>query len=719
MNDVKLTLNIRQPPAKSDALSKAATKKQTATETIEDAWLRILAMKNSESVLRQLRTVKAAMDAGEVGREPDKIGKAFSKAEALTIWRGINEREHAERLRQMVEEMPVNFWLITDEARLDEFLSIVDEEDEIVFDVETTGVDVWSDYIVGHVITAIKADIHAYIPTKHRDPRPQLPHDYVSERLKPYYENANIGKLAHNAKFDIHMLAQEGITLRGLTWDTQEAMKMLNENEPTFALKPLVSKYLNDPSSTYSDLFGKKGFDEIGLDEAVAYAAKDGDVTLRLRNFQRMHLEKTPGILEYFQTVEIPLINIVIGMERMGYEIDLEYAKEYGDQLRKDVAALQVELLDGLGDINFKSPVQLKAAIEAAIGEKIENTDAKKTLKPLAKKYRIIDVLLEYRVKTRLLSNYIDALPDLINPDTGRLHTNLNQNGAKTGRFSSGKDKDLDGSEGSFNIQNQPWEARKLYLAPKGYVLVGADFSAQEIRCVTNYSREPILLEAFATGKDSYATLAADYFGKPYEEVYKTAVGADTPERKMMKTVMLASIYGTSKYGLADQLSCTTDEADAFLKAFFAKYTYIKRWIDETQRDLKRTGYVWIGDKMRKRRLPAAKSKTRGYDSKRNGAMRQGPNARVQGEAAIQTKKTLIELEDLCKERGWHLWAPIHDEVLTLMPDTFTREDIEAYAEVMTQTYVFGDVLNATDVEVMKRWGEGMTVDAWFESNAN
>lgn len=713
MSDVKLTLNIRTPPASNgEALTKAAAKKAGAIETMDEAWVRILAMKNSDGDNAKLTAVKRAMADGKVGR--DSPNAKFSKTEALRIWRGINEREHAERLRQMVDNMPDNFWLITDVARLDEFLAIVDTEEEIVFDVETTGVDVWSDYIVGHVITAIKADIHAYIPTKHRDSRTQLPHDYVNERLKPYYEDASIGKLAHNAKFDIHMLAGEGIELRGLTWDTQEAMKMLNENEPTFALKPLVTKYLNDPSSTYSELFGKKGFDEIGLDEAVAYAAKDGDVTLRLRNFQRMHLEKTPGILEYFTAVEIPLIGIVIGMERMGYEIDMDYAKEYGEKLRKEVAELQIELFRGLGDINFKSPAQLKSAIELAIGEKIENTDAKKTLKPLSKKHAIIGVLLEYRVKTRLLSNYIDALPDLINPDTGRLHTTLNQNGAKTGRFSSGKDKDLDGSEGSFNIQNQPWEARKLYLAPKGYVMVGADFSAQEIRCVTNYSREPILLEAFEKGKDSYATLASDYFGKPYEEVYKTADGDDTPERKMMKTVMLASIYGTSKYGLADQLSCTIDEADEFLKAFFAKYTYIKRWIDETQSELKRTGFVWIGDKMRKRRLPAAKSKSRGYDPKRNGAMRQGPNARVQGEAAIQTKMTLIKLDQLCKERGWHLWAPIHDEVLTLMPDTFTREDIKAYAEVMTQTYVFGDVLNATDVEVMTRWGEGMSVDKWF-----
>src|SRR5690625_3817888 len=210
----------------------------------------------------------------------------------------------------MVYNTPDNYWLITDEIQLAEFLDILDEEDEIVFDVETTGTDVWNDYIVGHVITAVKADVHAYIPTKHDDPRPQLDNALVNRFLKPHYEDETLGKIAHNAGFDIHMLDREGITLRGLTWDTLEAMKLLNENEPTFALKPLVTKYLRDDSYTYGELFGKKGFDKIPLDQALAYAAKDGDVTLKLRDFQRYHLTKMPGVLEYYETVEVPLIPI-------------------------------------------------------------------------------------------------------------------------------------------------------------------------------------------------------------------------------------------------------------------------------------------------------------------------------------------------------------------------------------------------------------------------
>src|SRR5690625_2113922 len=258
----------------------------------------------------------------------------------------------------MVENTPDNYWLITDEKRLDEFLALLDDEDEIVFDVETTGTDVWEDYLVVHVITAVKADVHAYIPTKHEDPAPQLDHSYVLDRLRPYYEDKTLGKIAHNAGYDIHILDREGITLNGLTWDTLEAMKLLNENEMTYALKPLVSKYLRDESYTYAELFGRgTGFHEVDLDTALAYAAKDGDITYRLYQFQRYHLAKHGNILEYFETVEMPLIPIVSEMEMNGYVIDHEFAKEYGEQLRKEAEQHHDKVVEGLGDINLNSPI--------------------------------------------------------------------------------------------------------------------------------------------------------------------------------------------------------------------------------------------------------------------------------------------------------------------------------------------------------------------------
>src|SRR5690625_2111363 len=174
-NEPKLTLNIRSPAKKkSESLSKAAAKKRANTESMDEAWERIFFMKNSEADARRLREVKDAMDAGKIGREAESASKRFSKAEALRIWRVLDEMRAEERLRKMVEETPDNYWLITDEAKLEEFLEILKNEKEIVFDVETTGANVWEDQLVGHVLTAVNADIHAYIPTKHIDNKPQL-----------------------------------------------------------------------------------------------------------------------------------------------------------------------------------------------------------------------------------------------------------------------------------------------------------------------------------------------------------------------------------------------------------------------------------------------------------------------------------------------------------------------------------------------------------------
>lgn len=727
-NRPKLRLNVRSHSTNSEGLSAAVEKRLLHKETFDEAWERLLSMKNSAADERRLWAVREAMEDGRLGRDPSDMfnrrgdSKQFSKAEALRLWQVLDEQNAKERLRKMVEQTPDNYWLIAEEERLNEFLALLDSEEEIVFDVETTGTDVWEDCIVGHVLTAVKADVHAYIPTKHVDPAPQLDNAYVNERLRPIYEDSTIGKIAHNAKFDIAMLDREGITLKGLAWDTFEAMKLLNENEMTYALKPLVTKYLRDESATYSELFGDQGFDKIPLDQALAYAAKDGDVTLRLRDFQRYHLAKMPNVLEYYETVEVPLIPVIADTEKEGYVIDLKFAEEYGEELRAESEEYGRRVFEGLGDINLNSPAQLKGAIETYIGKTIENTNAKQTLKPLAKEFPIIADLLKYRETTKLLSTYIDALPTLIKKKTGRLHAQFNQNGAKTGRFSSG------GS--GFNLQNQPRQARSMFVAPDGYYVVNADFAAQEVRIIASESGEEVLLDAFAQGMDAYASLASEFFDKPYEECYRKPDGSDTEERKRMKVVLLMSMYGASKYGLATALGISTKEAEQFLEGFFKKYRKIDAFIKRTQDFAKKNGFVWIGDKQRKRRLPDARKKREfipygkwndpKYDKERrlNGSisvsMRQGPNAVIQGRAAIQTKETLIEVDRLAKDRGWKHFGAIHDEIIVLIPTSAGEEDYRELERVMTQTHLLEGVENGTDIEIQRRWGDSITLDEYL-----
>jgi len=720
---------------KSDSSSKEAVKsaesrKKSANESIEEAWERILAMKNSAKDQERLLAVKKAMEDGRIGREPVAEGKKqrrFSKAEALRLHKVLAEQARDEMLREMVENTPDNYMLVNAESNLEYVIEELSREELVVFDVETTGVDVYSDIIVGHVLSATSVDRHYYIPTDHDDDSvSQLDRDYVAEKLRPIYENKNIGFIAHNAKFDMQMLRNNfDISIANLVWDTQEAMILLNENEPTKALKPLATKYLGDKSYTYGELFGDKGFDEIDLETALAYAAKDGDITYQLYEFQRKHLAQHGNILEYFETVEMSLLSIVSDMELRGYDIDTEYAERIAEDLRKQADDAHKRVVTEFGDdVNLNSPKQLKTAIERYVGKTIENTDAKKTLKPLAKDWPIISDLLEYREVSKLLSTYYDALPELINPKTGRIHTRLHQNGAKTGRFSSG-------GGGSFNIQNQSGEARKMFIAPEGYYIVNADFSAQEVRIIASESQEEILLDAFARGVDAYATLASEFFGKPYEECYKLPNGDDTEERKMMKVVLLSSMYGASKYGLSGSLGISVDEAEEFRLSFFDKYRKIDAFIKESQSFAKRNGFVWIGDKMRKRRLPEARQREvkipwgkynePKYEKDRvlNGAirrsMRQGPNARIQGLAAIQTKMTMVELDKFLVRRGWEWFAPIHDEIVLYATDDINEEDIAEIDRIMTQTYLLNGVDNATDIEIQRRWSDSITAEDFLK----
>ena len=382
------------------------------------------------------------------------------------------------------------------------------------------------------------------------------------------------------------------------------------------------------------------------------------------------------------------------------FEQGILYTRGLGENFK----TIEKAPLEQFEDLNLNSPMQLKRAIEAYIGKPIENTDAKQTLKPLSKEYPNIAELLNYREKNKLLSTYIDALPELIREASGRLHATFNQNGTKTGRFSSNGP----------NLQNIPPESRGMFVAPNGQYIANADFSAQEVRIIASLSKEDVLLKAFAEGMDAYASLASEFFGKPYEECYKLPDGSDTPERKKMKVVLLMSMYGASKYGLAQALSITPDEAAKFLSDFFKKYRKIDAFIKDTQKFANRNGFVWIGDRQRKRRLPDARGNTRQYDPKRNRAMRQGPNARVQGLAAIQTKMTMLELDKLCKRKGWSMYFTIHDEVGLLVGDDLTEQDIAEIDRVMTQTYLLDGVDNATDIEVQRRWGDSITAEEYL-----
>lgn len=739
---MRLNVNLNNANT-ADALKKASAAKAGATETMDEAWARIFAQKNTDADLRKLQAVKAAFEAGKIGRalpgidkngKPKKLGR-FSKAEALRLYAQLAESMKAEKLRELVEHMPKNYHLITSVSELTAMIARALNEEQIAVDTETTGLDVYTDVIVGVSITTPSDNQHYYVAFEPTEDERALPASEL-QRFKRLMADGSVKKVLHNAMYDIAMFRRHGINLEGLAWDTQIAMHVLNENEESFALKNLATKYLHEPSDTFSTLFGKDAkFAEIPLDIALAYAAKDTDVTWRLYQFQLPQMQRYPEMYEYYTTVEVPLLCVIVDLEANGYILDLDFAKKYGQELHEQAETLHAKIIEALspyheGELNVNSTQQMRPALSKLIGKELPNMDAKRTLKPLAGKHGIIADLLEYKRVTKLSSTYIDSLPLKQNPTTKRWHSRFNPMGTVTGRFSSGKEE---GNDSQFNVQNQPYAARKMFVAPPGKVLIGADFKAQEIRCVAHLSGEPVLINAFKEGLDPYASMASMFYKRPYEEVYKKPDGSDTKERKEFKVVWLASLYGMSDASLGELLGTSKADAIKFKNDIFGKMPKLGAWLAGNTEFAKKNGFVWMDGNKRKRRLPDAKLKKKNipygkyydekysddrlYNAKIGRAVRQATNARVQGSSAIQTKVTMIEAHEICKQReGWRLWGTVHDELLFEVPENFTREDARIIESIMLNSYAWGTVENGTDLEVMRVWGEGMTVDDWFKT---
>ncbi|MED2979513.1 DNA polymerase [Bacillus swezeyi] len=762
LGNLRLNLSALTPKTNevtNEKVAETAKRKQKAktAEPIEESWRRIFASKLSETDRQRLNEVKAAMDAGKLARNPsdcvNKAGnpKAFSKAEAMRLWKTLQESQREETLRKMVENTPENYELITTEVRFQALIEALSNERIIAVDTETTGVDVYTDVIVGLSLTLPNADWHVYIPVDHVNCE-QLSREYVLEGLAPVFNDESIGKVLHNAIFDIAMFRRHGFDLKGVAWDTMTAMHMLNENEGdrtlggagSFKLKDLAPKYLKTPADTFDALFGRDAqFREVPLDIALVYAAKDTELTWKLYEFQHHHMEKMPTILEYYQTVEIPLLYVIVNLEANGYILDLDFAKEYGEKLHKRAEELRKELIseltpfhEGDGPLNLNSTQQMRPALSKAIGKELPNMDAKKTLKPLKDDYEIIAKLLEYKNIVKLSGTYIDTLPTKQNPTTKRWHSRFNPMGTVTGRFSSGKGEENTTEQG-FNVQNQPQEARPMFSPPPGKVLMGADFKAQEIRCVAYLSEEPVLINAFLEERDPYAMMASNFYKRPYEEVYKNADGSDTKERKQMKVVWLATLYGMSDYSLADMLGVNKKDATEFKGELFGSMPKLSAWLKENEDFVRKNGFVWADLKARKRRLPDAKltrkhipygkwndpkyADAKKHNSRISRALRQATNARVQGSSSIQTKVTMIKAHEYCANKtGWSLWSSVHDELIFEVPEDFTWEEAQDIRDIMLNSYRWGDVVpNGTDIEVMRRWGEGVPVEEWFKTKGD
>lgn len=767
-NDNNNTLNINLDLGNKAAENKekrvrAAISKNKAAKyvpTFDEVWVTgyvqneatgklkpgIMQTKLTPSDRNKLLEVKAALESGEIGFNGSL--RELTKTKALALHKELMVVRREGIIKKMIQDKPDNYILVTDEKQLNDVVDKLRNEKIIAVDTETTGVNYLTkvnDYIVGVSITLPIADMHVYIPVRHNVEDKQLDADLVFKALKPFLEDETLGKVLHNYKFDAHMLEQEGVFMQGLHMDTMVAFHLLNENEPSFALKNLATKYgeyigFIDKSHTYEELFGRVGFDNTPLDIATVYAAKDTHLTYKLSQWIEQQFNRLPQIKDLYFNIERRITEICVDMEREGFLIDLDFSARYKEELEKELADLLDDLYKEFGDINLNSQQQLQKLFYDTLGlpdvSKSKKVDAS-TLEILAKEYAPISKLLKYRELNKLLGTYIDPLPQKIAQD-GRLHGSFNQSSTVTGRFASNKP----------NLQNLPKSARKMIVAAEDHIIIGVDYSQIEPRVLAHISKDENLQYPYITGQDLYSTLAAKVFNKPLEEC-----GDGSKYRKMMKTGLLAVMYGTSTFTLAKQLGISTDEAEQFIQDFLNNYPDVSAFIDETKLMADNLGYVTTLDG-RKRRFIGHKETAKRYHAiddrikkiakvekynirevnisrelrslyyevtKEYGRVsRQAVNAVIQGTAAFIMKKAMVDLSDYLKakelETGkrFRLIGTIHDEVLIEIPADTTPDDVLEIAKIQRDAVTL-DIPLKVDIEVSQRWGCGVSFDEWAE----
>lgn len=697
----------------------------------------IFEMSLSEPDKARLLEVKTAIENGEIPSYVESL-RDFNKAHALRLYNRLDQLRRENTIKKMIDQKPANYICVQSQEQFEKLVADLLKESIIAVDTETTGLDIFEDVIVGISFTLPIADYHVYIPVGHTVGK-QLPREWVLEGLRGVLESSTIKKVLHNAKYDIHMFRRHGIRLNGVVHDTMIAMAILNENEPSFALKNLATKYgryfgFEDKSATYEELFGKDGFENTPLDIGTIYAAKDTHLTWQFYKWQMEQFARLPELYKVYTTIENPVLSVSVEMEQNGFLVDLEYAKRYEKELSEQIQEIEEKIKTWFGDTNLNSPSQLQEVLYDRLGlpdiSKKRSTDAK-TLKALQYKHESIPLLLEYRELTKLLGTYVEALPRLVAKD-GRLHGQFNQVATVTGRFASRNP----------NLQNLPSQARKMIKAPTGKVIVGIDYSQIEPRVLAHLSGDEELMRPYLEGTDLYSTLAARVFNKPIEEC-----GDGSKWRKMMKTGLLATMYGTSMFTLSEQLGISVPEAEKFIADFMAAYPKVAQFIKDTHAKVEEKEYVTtlFG---RKRRFPGHKhvavqykrlhseivkrlgrefsniwEESLPYDLKRkywdvakkyHTVCRQSVNARIQGTAADIMKLALIEVEKYCSKKGWKVLATVHDEILFEIDENISLDEVNELERLMTSVVSLSIPLKV-DTAFMRRWGEETPKKTWFE----
>ena len=569
-------------------------------------------------------------------------------------------------------------------AEFDKWLKRLNDAPLFAFDTETNSLDYLQAQIVG-ISFAVQAGEAAYIPLAHDylGALPQLSLDKVLAALKPLLENAEKAKIGQNIKYDAHVLANHGIDLQGITFDTMLESYVLNSTATKHNLDALSLKYLKLKTIKYEEVAGKGkkqlSFNQIDIQQAAPYAAEDADFTLQLHQNLYPQLESNPKLKQIFTEIEMPLIPVLLRMERNGVKIDAAQLYQQSKELEKRLRELEQEAYKLAGtEFNLNSTKQLQTVLFDILGlpvlkktPKKEASTAVEVLEELALDYPLPELILEYRSLSKLKSTYTDALPKQINPKTGKVHTSYQQAVTATGRLSSTNP----------NLQNIPIRStegrriRQAFIAEPGYKIVAADYSQIELRIMAHLSEDEKLLTAFKSGKDIHKATAAEVFNIPLNEVSKE-------QRRSAKAVNFGLIYGMQAFGLAKQLGIERHQAKTYIDTYFARYPGVKAYMEAMRTMAKQQSYV---ETVFGRRLYIPEIKSR-IAKRRQYAERTAINAPMQGTAADLIKLAMIKVDKQISKLNVKMIMQVHDELVFQVAEneleTAKQEIIEAMTSV-------------------------------------
>ena len=585
-----------------------------------------------------------------------RLQEIYLKLEFFSMLKGLKQKHTLESVKHEAYET------VSEEKALERWLKGIEKRKVVSVDLETTSEDPLHAEIVG-VSLALAPGEACYIPVKH-DTGPtvsQLTREFLLKRLRPFLEDSDIGKVGQNLKYDTRVLMNYGIHLRGIACDAMIADYLLNPTKRTHNLDNMSIEYLGHQPISYKEVTGnagaKDGFWQVPVAEATRYAAEDADLALRLCDILGPKVREQ-GMGNLYETIELPLITVLAEMEHHGVKVDLDQLRELSKELEARMIQLEEKIHRLAGEpFNINSPKQLSVILFDKLGLKsIKKTKTGRStnvdvLMALSLEHELPALVLEYRSFSKLKSGFVDALPKLVDPQTGRIHTSFNQTVASTGRLSSSNP----------NLQNIPIRTeegrriREAFIAEEGNLILSADYSQIELRVLAHLSEDPVLIQAFMNNEDVHARTASEMFG--------VALDAVTPDlRRRAKVINFGIIYGMSAFGLARELGIDRQEAEDYITRYFTRLKRVKQYQEELIERAKTEGLVrTIFGRIRP--LPELKSKN--YQQREFG-IRTAINAPIQGSAADIIKKAMIAIQSRLKSEMLNatMVLQVHDELV-------------------------------------------------------